>query len=156
LHYRKTLQEREQYYIDMYRSYDSNFGYNSLRFAYSPKGRCLTEETKKRIGEANKINTKKFAEENGGGYWKGKKRPKETIEKFKKVRANPILQLNKDFEIEKRWLSAKEAQKESNGFFNSSAIGRCCNGERKTHKGFHWIRECDYNDHLLNNEVINL
>ena len=44
-----------------------------------------------------------------------------------------VLQLSLDGELIREWPSTKECER--NGF-DHSAVGRCCRGEQKTHKGF--------------------
>jgi group I intron endonuclease len=164
----KVFVEREQYYMDLYQSYNNKKGYNSLKFAYSLRGWKLTDEQKKKISEGNKGKKIFFTEEQRkklseshleyykthDGYWKGKKRNPKTVENMKKARSNPILQIDKVGNIIKRWNSAREADRESNGYFNHAKIGECCSKKRKTHRKYYWIKECDYIN--LKKEVINL
>lgn len=68
----------EQYYIDYYRSYDRNFGYNIDRYA-SHSGNHLSEETKIKI--SNKHKGKKLQEETVQKIRlknTGKKKPKQS------------------------------------------------------------------------------
>lgn len=55
---------------------------------------------------------------------------------------NPILQLDKNLNIIKRWDSANRTEKD--GRFNSSSVLKCANKKAKTHKGFIWIFEKEY------------
>lgn len=48
------LLQREQYYIDLLKSYDLNFGYNVCKIAGSSLGIKLTEQHKEKISRANK------------------------------------------------------------------------------------------------------
>nr|UVX78837.1 MAG: zinc-binding loop region of homing endonuclease [Bacteriophage sp.] len=46
-----------------------------------------------------------------------------------------VLQFKKDGDFVKEWLSTQECGR--NGF-DSGAVSSCCNGKRKSHKGFIW------------------
>ena len=54
-----------------------------------------------------------------------------------------VLQLSLSGELIREWPSTKECGR--NGF-NQSAVGRCCRGERKTHKGFRFMYADDYKE----------
>ena len=54
-------------------------------------------------------------------------------ERMAKTKSKKVLQLSLDGELIREWESTKECER--NGF-NHSAVSACCNGERKTHKGF--------------------
>ncbi len=70
--FRKPLLAREQYYKDLYKSYDRKYGYDICKIAGSTlgsthseetrrkisesmKGACVSEETRRKIGKANAI-----------------------------------------------------------------------------------------------------
>ena len=57
-------------------------------------------------------------------------------ERAAKAISKPVLQLSLSGELIREWESAKEAGR--NGF-DSSAVTRCCQGKRKTHKGFRFM-----------------
>lgn len=86
-----------------------------LKISNSNKGKKVTEERKMKIS-----NT-----------LKGRKRPTEFYDNVRKK----VYQYNKDLELVKIWNSTKECSK--NGYYQS-AVCACCNGIRKTHKGFIW------------------
>lgn len=52
--------------------------------------------------------------------------------------SDPVLQLTLDEKLIKEWPSIAEAGR--NGF-SESKISDCCNGKRKTHKGFLWMKK---------------
>lgn len=52
--------------------------------------------------------------------------------------SDPVLQLTLDEKLIKEWPSMTEAAR--NGF-SESKISDCCNGKRKTHKGFLWMKK---------------
>ena len=56
-------------------------------------------------------------------------------ERSAKTQSKPVLQLSLDGELIREWSSTAEVGR--NGF-ESSAVCNCCNGKRKTHKGFRW------------------
>lgn len=103
----KILIEREQYYLDIYLSYDRNIGYNIRTKAetnighvvseetrqkqrISSSGKKHSEETKIKISLANKgkkvseESKKKISESKKGkpSYWKGKKRSEQQRKKI--------------------------------------------------------------------------
>lgn len=63
--------------------------------------------------------------------------PKENNNYGKRIEkcSYPVLQLTLDDKLVKEWPSAMETGR--NGF-NQKAVSDCCNGRRKTHKGFKW------------------
>ena len=85
------------------------------KISESHKGKIFSEETKKKISESNK--GKIFSEEH--------------IRKLSKQ----VAQYTLDGELNKVWNSAMEAER--NGY-NQGHISECCQGKRKTHKGFIW------------------
>lgn len=73
---------------------------------------------------------------------KGRKLPQEQIEKRIKKSQKPILQLTKDGEFIKKWLSIKQASIELK--ISNGNISRCCQSQLKTYKGFKWGYVDDY------------
>lgn len=61
------------------------------------------------------------------------------IQKRATKESQPVLQLTPDDELIKEWLSISEAGR--NGF-SIGNISKCCDGKRKTHKGFKWRKKC--------------
>lgn len=91
-------------------------------------GTHLSEETKKKISEANKGKCYLTDEQ----YRKiGEKRRGVLNTKNSK----PVLQYTLTGELVKEWVSAAEAGRFGFSFKN---ISQCCKGEKKTHKGFIW------------------
>ena len=56
-------------------------------------------------------------------------------ERSAKARSKPVLQFTLSGELIREWESTRECGR--NGFCQS-AVTQCCNGERKSHKGFRW------------------
>ncbi len=53
--FRKPLLAREQYYKDLYKSYDRKYGYDICKIAGSTLGSTHSEETRRKIGAASKL-----------------------------------------------------------------------------------------------------
>ena len=62
-------------------------------------------------------------------------------ERDAKTKSKKVLQLSLTGELIREWPSTKEAGR--NGF-NPGNVCLCCNGERKSHKGFRWMYYDDY------------
>ena len=101
------------------------------------KGKHLSEEHKKKIGESNK------------GLQSGEKNPfygkhhsEETKRKISDNKINgksskKVLQFDLYGNFIREWPSTSEAQRSGCGYY-SSGISLCCQGKQKTHKGFIW------------------
>lgn len=129
--------EKEKYWIEKYREtcdlknsrdYIENdylFSDESRKkMSDSHKGKNLTEEQKKKIGEKSR----------GNKYRLGIRPSDETLKKISK----PILQYEKDGTFIKEWTSGAEAARElglNQGLISSSALNI---GYRKSHGGFVW------------------
>ena len=62
-------------------------------------------------------------------------------ERMAKTKSKRVLQLSLSRELIREWPSIMECGR--NGF-NQGAVCKCCNGKRKTHKGFLWMYADDY------------
>lgn len=128
----EQLDEWEKFYIKYYNSVEN--GYN-LTYGGQNKLKQLSEETKKKISEAQKGEK--------GNMW-GKHHSDETKEKIsKKVSetrikkyGKPVIQLSLDGTFIKEWNSIKEAA----ASFDSkrSHIADVCNGVRNSCFGYKW------------------
>ena len=56
-------------------------------------------------------------------------------ERIAKTRSKPVLQFTLDGEFIREWPSVAECER--NGF-NKGKVSECCNGKRKSHKGYIW------------------
>lgn len=74
------LDEREQYWMDYYKSYEPGFGYNISRFASTTRGCYHDEETRRKISEAVKRNCTRLCGEANGMY--GKKHTEDELRKI--------------------------------------------------------------------------
>ena len=92
------------------------------KMSKSLKGKQLSEEHKRKISEAKK----------------GRHHSAETKRKLSKTVVQIDPTTNK---IVKMWESAREADRQG---FDNRNISKCCNGKRKTHKGYKWMFLSDY------------
>lgn len=158
----EEAEEKERYYISVYKSNETKHGYNGTSGGES--GWVPSEEAKKKMSDSHKgkrynigvpftEERKKHLRENhydcrgaNNPQW-GKKWTKEEIAKRQANRvyaiggdaptARPILQKDKDGNIIKRWGSISEAAKE----YCRTSIKDCLKGKYKHHKGFVWEYE---------------
>lgn len=101
------------------------------------KGKILSQETKDKLSKAHK--GKIFSQEhkdNLSKARKGRKQPQEQIEKRVKAISKPILQLTKEGDFIRQWMSAKQVERELN--IDSSSITACCKGRLNTAGNFKW------------------
>lgn len=94
------------------------------------------------IGRHPSEEARRKMSENNGKYWLGKHLSEETRRKISEGHKGKnahnrraILQCSLDGEIIKEWACIKDAV---NSGFELSSIVLCCQGKRKTHKGFTW------------------
>lgn len=89
-----------------------------VKMSNSHKGRTLSEETRKKLSEANKGKTTHM------------------LGKFGKDHHNsrPIIQFTLDGELIRKWDSIADAKRET----GAHKIVDCCNGKRNKTNGFKW------------------
>jgi group I intron endonuclease len=116
---KEKIINREQYYLDLYKSYEKDVGYNICSVAYSCLGIKCSEETKRKIGEANKgklvgknspffgIPRSEEIRKKMSESQKGRKHTKESKEKMSKAR------------LGKKYAPCSEERKEKIGKANS-------------------------------------
>jgi len=131
---KNNLIEREQYWMDYYKSYDINLGYNICTKANSNIGKKLTEETKRKISEAQKGHTRlseeskrKISEKNKGKEGAGKKK---------------IVQLDTNGNLIKVWNSISSVKNEG---YNNGCVSQCCLHKRELSSGYFWFYLDEYN-----------
>lgn len=133
-----AVSEREEYFVNLYHSNDSEFGYNKIGGGFRTKRPDVSERMKKRVGVLNP------------NY--GKPAPSKTREalldrarKGQFGKNNPIavsvLQFGKNGEFIKKYASIADAERELNLSRNSTHIVECCQGKRKSSNGFVWKYE---------------
>ena len=114
------------------------------KLSVANKGKQLSEETRRKIsestsGEKNPFYGRQHSEESKNKISKAKKgkpahnKGKPMSEEQKKKMSKKVLQFTLDGEFIREWSSTKECGR--NGF-SQSAVSACCNGKRKSHKGF--------------------
>jgi group I intron endonuclease len=155
------LLEREQYWMDRFNAYNPLNGYNLSPSPTGLQGYKHTEDTKRKIGEAQKGEKapnygKKLSEATRIKMSKSRLGKKLTVEtrdkisnshlglkhteeskrKISEAQLIPVNQFTLDGELVKTWDSMTVAQ--NIGGFHKGNISRCCKGERKTHAGFRW------------------
>ena len=114
----------------------------------------VSEETKAKISKANKGKTgsmkgKKHSEETKkkiSKSLKGRTMSQESIEKSRVAKYKPIVQLTKDDKFVAEFESAIEAQEKTG--VNRTHIASCCNGSRKTTRGYKWMFKEKYINEL--------
>ncbi len=144
------LDEREIYYIGLYQTLNRNKGYNLV--SGGTFGKKCSKETCTKISQAlkgHKVSLRsriKISEhhadvsgKNNGMYGRNHTdEAKKKISESRKGKISPRRNRNNVYciELEKTFNDATEAARELN--LNSSAILKCCRGERKTCGGYHW------------------
>lgn len=163
-----NLLEREQYYLDLYKTYNIDKGYNILPKAGSKLGYKLTEETKRKISQSNKGRIiSKEARVKTSKSLMGRKTnrppsleivknlieytknlPKEEILKRSKkatlaslyVTRKSVIMIDKNTNIHlKEFISLAEAERQTK--ISYKGISDCLNGRKKSAGGFKWIRK---------------
>lgn len=132
----KVAKEKEKYYIEKFDSYhngyNGTFGGEGTIGMTGEKctwyGRHHSEETKRKISEANKNKT--WSEES-------------LLKMCESKGVKPIVQLTLDGEFIKEWRSANSTKQE-NGYGCTSQILNCCNHKAKSAYGFYWMFLDDY------------
>ncbi len=104
-------------------------------------GKNLPEETKKKIGDANRGNqhTQEAIDKitiNNSRYWKGKTRSAESKSKMAKAKVKPISQYTLDGQFIRSWDSGKHVQVETG--MSQGNINKVCLGKYKQAYGFIW------------------
>lgn len=132
---------KEQYWLDFYKSYENDKGYNILQFARSTKGKIINENTRKKMSESQK--GKKLSEETINKLKlvsKGIKRIEEVKNKIslsKRLKMSyKINQFDKNGLLVKTWDSLREIQEVLG--YNVSNIHNCLTNKSKYSHGYKW------------------
>lgn len=131
----ENVNEREKYWISLYKSNNRDYGYNIEDGGHAH--RSFSEATRKKISEALKGRPKseehkqKLRESNLGYH-----HTLEARQKMSKSRSIPIEQLDKNNNIINTFSSIKLAAETLH--LDASTICKCCKGKQKTCGGFHW------------------
>lgn len=161
-----SLLNTEQKWLDKFKTYDREVGYNIAINASAPmKGRKHTEETKKRfsemrIGDKNYNFGKKMPRDavekmkikisGKNSVWYGRKHTKEELNKMSKSSAN-----KKDIiciETGKEYESITKAA--NNTGCDVSALAKACKNKGKTVGGYHWAFLEDWNKNPVAKDYI--
>ena len=110
-----SLDEREQYWMDYYKSYESDMGYNISKYASTTRGCFHDAETRKKISEAVRKNAVHLCGEKNGMY--GKKHTDET----KKCISEHSKEMWKDEKY--RETQSKRMSGENNYFYGKQFFG---------------------------------
>lgn len=130
------LDEREQYWIDYYQSYDEKYGYNVCRYARSNRGYKHTQEWRDKFSAtlkdkwANDEGYRKFWSDKMSGennYFYGKKLCGDKNGHATKVRC---------VELDKVYTTVKEASEKTGT--SRQNISHALNGRQETAGGYHW------------------
>jgi group I intron endonuclease len=133
--------EREQHYLDLYKSHDPLKGYNLCQKAGSSFGRKHSEETRKKIGQnrvygPSPFKGKKHSEQsikNMSDGQKNSKKSKENLAKLNKSKRIPVVGINL---VTGEIVELEYAGADSR--FIDSGITMCCRGRIQHYKGFRW------------------
>ncbi len=120
----KIICEKEKFYINLFRSDCSDYGYNLTSGGDGICGYKFSEETK----------TKMSLTRSGENHWH--------YGKFNGYNAKKVLQFDLDFNFIKEWESSAEIARQLN--YKTSNIIRCCSNDINTYKGFIWVHKEDY------------
>lgn len=127
------LRKREQYWMDYYKSYDLNIGYNISHSAIGNSGHEISEETKE------KIRNKTIGELN---HFYGKHHSEKTKEQMRQNHANvsggkhPRAKAVRCIELNIVFDCTRDAERQLG--INHAHISACCKGQRSVAGGYHW------------------
>lgn len=128
--------QREQVWMDHYKSYNPNKGFNISPTASSTLG--CTFPTRKPKGPEHSLSgiNKSIA-------LKGMKKSKEHAKAVGEARKVPIIQMDSNYQFIKEWPSGKDA--EDTLHISRQQIASCCNGNRVAAGGYRWEHKKNYN-----------
>lgn len=110
-------------------------GHRALRGAENPMyGKHLSEETRRKMSAKLKG---RFAGEKNPMYGVHLTPSEETRKKLSEASSSPVIQYSLDGKYIATFKSQKEAAEAVGG--RPSMISACCNGRKKSHKGFQWF-----------------
>lgn len=137
--------KREQYYLDYFKCFLKENGYNVLPKAYSSLGFKHSEESKKLIGKSSK---ERGVSKNARIACKlkntGRKREIAHLERMSKIHSRKVVQLDLQGNFIKVWNSMTEATLSFTDNSRNTNISACTRGRIKSCFGFMWIKYEDY------------
>jgi len=138
------LEEREQYWLDFYKSYNKENGYNILKKAYSNVGYKPSKESVEKMRKS--LTGRKRSKESIKKQilsTKGVKRSESAKQNISKGRieklSQPVLQFSLNGDLIKEWSSLIEIKNELN--YSSGNIIHAINGKYKHAYGYKWKRK---------------
>ena len=142
---KELLIEREQHWIDFYKSYLPEFGYNIYKIAYSALGFKHTKETRRKmmiVGKNKPINPKAIKAMQLANT--GRRSSPECIRNTSLRFSKPVIQLTLDGKFVKEWESSIEATLFFGAKGNDSNIAACTRGKCRSARGFLWVKKSEY------------
>ncbi len=132
------LIEREQHYLDFYKSYDRKIGYNIRRFADTKYGYSHSEKTKRKIS-LTKTGRKATPEERKrrSEFSKLRKPSSKFFERAITSKYKTVYQFNLNNEIVNRWESAKKVH-ETLDIKYGTLIAHCKSLAKKPLHNYRW------------------
>lgn len=151
---KEILLNREQFYLDEYKSYDNKIGYNLLAVAGSRLGSKHSEKTLLKLKEYQSTRPKETSIKSGLTQ-RGKKLTEEHKQKLSRVRKGMKFSDRHKYNLSKSIMESYKTINmvinlttgkifknilEASRYYqiNHSNIGRVCRGERKSAGGFVW------------------
>ena len=120
----KIILEKEKFYINLFRSDSSKFGYNMTKGGDGICGYKHSEEIKHKMSEDRK----------GENHW--------NYGNLNNKTSDSILQFDLDFNFIKEWPSMSEIERELG--YKVSNISRCCANKIDSYKSSVWVKKEDY------------
>jgi group I intron endonuclease len=133
--------EREQHYLDLYKSYDASIGYNLCSTAGNTLGKHHSLETRKKIAQNREYGTP---------HNKGKKMSRQAIRNMAVAQKNSIKTQNRLIKLNTSKRKAVIGTSLTTGEtielshmgadtrFSKGGINMCCRGKIQHYKGFKW------------------
>jgi group I intron endonuclease len=125
----KVIIEKEIYFINLFESNNSNFGYNHTIGGDGICGYKHTEESKQKMS----IKRKGELHPNFGN--------------FNNSTSHSVLQFDLNLNLVNSWPSMAEISRQLG--YNDNNISRCCSGQLQTYMNFIWIKSCDFSEEKL-------
>lgn len=123
--------------IKVLKSNNPEFGYNLTTGGDGTPGFHPSEETRRKLSEARrKENLSEETLKRRSDKLRGRRFTPEHKRKIGDGNSKPVLMLNIDGTLLKRFPSATEAERRTN--IHHSHISQCCNGHRNTAGGYRW------------------
>jgi len=143
----EELEKREQHWLNFYKSYEKDKGYNICKIAGITTGYKHTEKSRIKMSKTWKEKWNNMSEEEKilkserlKNLRKGKINSKSHMKilfEYNRTKKKPVLQLNLEGKIIREFESATDVAKFLK-IYSSAPISACCKGKRKSAYGFRW------------------